>query len=284
MIRKINFLFISLILFFGLTNVVSANTVDFTKKGSIEVTLKENNNKVKGAEITLYHIADAKKDNYNLDFDLRSEINCSVNLDDLTDTNLVNEISKCNLENAIKYVSTTNEKGVAKFSNLTLGLYLVVQTKSVEGYSDIDSFLVQIPKVEDNTWVYNVKALPKTEIYEVIDLVIEKKWNSHREDIPSEVTIELYESDSLIDTIKLNEGNNWTYTFLNIKKSDKYSVKEINVPKGYKPSYKVDEFTFTVTNTDVLPFTGQIFYPIIIFSTLGIVLILTGIKVMKNEA
>ena len=69
-----------------------------------------------------------------------------------------------------------------------------------------------------------------------------------------------------------------------MKLSDKYSVKEINVPKGYTPSYKVNNYVFTVTNTDTLPFTGQIFYPIIILSTLGIVLILTGVRIMKNEA
>lgn len=39
LIEKINFLFINLILFFGLTNVVSANTVDFTKKGLILVII-----------------------------------------------------------------------------------------------------------------------------------------------------------------------------------------------------------------------------------------------------
>lgn len=68
-----------------------------------------------------------------------------------------------------------------------------------------------------------------------------------------------------------------------MKLSDKYSVKEINIPKGYIPSYKVNNYVFTITNTDTLATTGQIFYPIIIFSVLGIMLILIGIKFIKEE-
>lgn len=285
MIRKINFLFISLVLFFGLTLTVSANTADLTKKGSIEITLKEGTNKIKDAKITLYHIADAKEKDNNLVFELRSELSsCNVKLDDLTNDNLENEISKCKIDSTTKYVGVTNSNGIVKFNDLDLGLYLVVQTESVKGYSDIDSFLVAIPKVEDNKWIYNAKAKPKTDIYQVIDVTVLKKWNTDSKDLPSEVTIELYESDTLVDSIKLSNDNNWTYTWKDIKLSDKYSVKEVNIPKGYTPSYKVNEYVFTITNTGTLAFTGQIFYPIIVLSILGIVLILTGIKIIKNEA
>ena len=214
MIRKIKYLFISLLLFFSFALTVSANTADLNTKGSIEVLLKDsNNNKIKDAEITLYHIANAKDKNNNLSFELRSELSCDVNLDDLTNEKLKDEISKCNLENTTKYIGDTSSNGIAMFDNLDLGLYLIVQTKSVEGYSDIESFLVMMPKVEDNKWIYDIKAKPKTDIYKVIDVTVNKKWNSNNKELPNEVTIELYESDTLVDTIKLNEDNNWTYTW-----------------------------------------------------------------------
>ena len=66
--------------------------------------------------------------------------------------------------------------------------------------------------------------------------------------------------------VKLNENNNWTYTWNQIEKSDKYSVKEINVPKGYKVTYSNEEYVFTVTNTDTLANTGQFYYSIIILT------------------
>lgn len=283
--KKIKLLLISFVMFFCLTLTVSANTADLSKKGSIEITLKEGtDNWINDAEITIYHIADAIEINNNLAYSLRSELSdCDVSLDNLEDPNLLNEISKCNLDDAIKHIGTTNVNGIVKFDNLDLGLYFVKQTKSVKGYSNVDSFLTAIPKVEDNMWVYDIKANPKTEIYKVIDVIIEKKWNSHNEDLPKEVTIELYDDELLIDSIKLNKNNDWTYTFENMKLSDKYSVKEVNIPKGYTPSYKVNNYVFTVINTDTLATTGQIFYPIIILLVLGIILILTGIRIIKDE-
>lgn len=273
-------------MFLIFTFTVSANTIDLNSKGSIEITLKEGaDNMIEGAQITLYHIADATNVNNNLVFSLKSQLDtCNVDLSDLTDTNLLNEISMCNIQNANKYVGTTDSNGKYNFNNLDLGLYYVEQTKNVEGYSNFDSFLVAIPKIENNKWVVDIKAKPKTDIYKVIDLTVVKKWNSHSGNIPNEVTIELYDDLELIDTIKLNKDNNWSYTFVDIKLSDKYSVKEVNVPKGYTPSYKVNDYIFTVTNTDTLAQTGQIFYPIIIFMFLGIILVLIGLKILKNEA
>jgi len=189
----------------------------------------------------------------------------------------------CNIENAVKHVSNTDVNGIASFNDIDLGLYYVKQTKKVEGYSNFDSFLVAIPKVEDDVWTYDIKAKPKAEIYKVIDIIIEKKWNSNSNILPSEVTIELYNDKELIDSVKLNKDNNWTYTFNDMKLSDKYNVKEVNIPKGYTPSYKENNYTFTVTNTDTLAYTGQVFYPIIIFLSLGIILILAGIKIIKTE-
>lgn len=283
--RKVNYLFIAIILFISLITNVKANTIDLSKKGSISVTLKEKSENVliDGAEITIYHIGAASIKDNNLVFNKREELTCDVSLDNLKDTKLVSDIAKCINDNVIKYIGTTNN-GKVTFNNLNQGLYLVTQTKSTEGYSDIDSFLVAIPKVEDNKWIYNINALPKVDIYKVIDLVVEKKWNTISKNIPKYVNIELYKGEELIDTIELSEENNWTYTFEGIEKSDKYTIKEINIPKGYTPSYKVDGYSFTVTNTDTLAKTGQIFYPIIIFFVLGISLILVGLIAIKSEA
>lgn len=281
--RKVNYLFIVIILFISLITNVKANTIDLSKKGSISVTLKEKSENVliDGAEITIYHIGDASIKDNNLVFNKREELTCDVSLDNLKDTKLVSDIAKCINDNIIKYVGTT-DNGKVTFNNLNQGLYLVTQTKSTEGYSDIDSFLVAIPKVEDNKWIYNINALPKVDIYKVIDLVVEKKWNTISKNIPKYVNIELYKGEELIDTIELSEENNWTYTFEGIEKSDKYTIKEINLPKGYTPSYKVDGYSFTVTNTDTLANTGQIFYPIIISFIAGFIFIVFGIKFIKE--
>ncbi|MCD8022012.1 MAG: hypothetical protein LUF30_03230, partial [Lachnospiraceae bacterium] len=54
--------------------------------------------------------------------------------------------------------------GTAEFTDLDLGLYLVVQTVPSTGYYVIDPFVVTIPYDFSGTWVYDVDASPKTEI------------------------------------------------------------------------------------------------------------------------
>jgi len=280
--KKIKYLTISIFLFMMFASTAYAdNIVDFSKKGSIEITLQESkeNKGISNAEITIYKIADATSKNYNLAFDYVEELNtCDVSLENLEEPSLSEEISKCINEDTPSIVDYTNESGYVKFNNLDLGLYLVTQSNKVEGYSTIDSFLVMTPKVEENKWIYDITATPKTDIYRVIDLIVKKVWNTDKdiEKLPEKVTIELYKGNELIDTVILNKENDWTHTWKDLEKSDKYIVKEINIPEGYTPSYKKQEYVYTVTNTDTLPNTGQIYYPIIILSITGMAFIFMG--------
>ena len=290
MIRKrINYLLVIITLFFGFMINVDAkenNTVDFSRKGSIEVTLHEmsEDTYVEGAEITIYKIADAYLDGVNLAFKYTDELSsCSVSLDDLTIDDLSKKITLCVKPESVGTSLITNDFGTVIFNDLDLGLYLVSQTNKVEGYSNIDSFLVQIPKVIDNSWTYDIIANPKTDIYKEIDLVVNKVWNTDSNKLPEKVEIELLLDGEVIDTVILNSTNKWTHTFKNLEKSDKYSVREINIPKGYKVSYTNNEYIFTVTNTDTLANTGQLFYSIIILAIFGLIFILLGVIEIKKE-
>lgn len=285
-----------IVFFFGIMSIVNAeelitdlgtHTVDFTKKGSIKITLTEEqeDEAISGAEITIYKVASAGEENHNLKFTYTEEFStCEASLDNLEDNELTKQISKCAKEVSSDLLLTTNNEGIVKFTDLDLGLYLVTQSNHVEGYSNIDSFLVMIPKVEDNKWIYNIKSAPKTDIYRTIDLQVIKVWNKQNKNtkLPDSVTIELYKEEELIDTIKLNETNNWTYTWNDIEKSDSYNVVEIDIPKGYTATYTQEGYVFTVTNTDKLAETGQIYLPIIILASLGSILVLVGILEFKK--
>lgn len=288
--KRINYLLVIITLFFGFIISVDAeeinHTVDFSRKGSIKVTLHEmsEDTYVEGAEITIYKIADAYLNGVNLGFKYTEEFStCSVSLDDLTVDGLSKDISLCVKSDSVGTSLITNSDGVVNFNHLDLGLYLVSQTNKVDGYSNIDSFLVHIPKVIDNSWTYDISANPKTDIYKEIDLVVNKVWNTDDNKLPDKVEIELLLDGNVIDTIILNSTNNWTYTFENLEKSDKYSVREVNIPKGYKASYTNNEYTFTVTNTDTLANTGQLFYSIIVLAVSGLIFILLGAIEMKKD-
>lgn len=291
--KKLKYLLIFIMLLsIGNTTVLANtnnNTVDFDKLGTISITLKENTEKkfIEGADLTIYHIATVTEKNSNLFYEYNENItNCNSDLTDLLNPNLASEITKCinNLE-LPSLTKTTNEEGFVTFDNLQLGLYLVKQNNQVEGYSTIEPFLVAIPKEENNIWIYDIKATPKTDIIRLMDIIVEKKWdivNSTKR--PDKVTIQLLKDNEVIDTVILNDENNWTHTWNQIEKSDTYSVKEIDIPAGYTATYRQVENKFIVTNTKTLVQTGQNILIIELLAFLGLILIVTGFVINKRKS
>lgn len=280
-----------LMLFTFCANILSVNALDFTKKGSIEITLieKEEQTKINGAELTIYKIADAKEENHNLVFEYVNELSdCKVSLDNLDNDNISEEINKC-LNDSIKGISLVTEDGKVNFEDLDLGLYLVKQTNKVEGYSVITPYLVMIPRVINDEWTYNVTSKPKTDIIRVIDLKVTKVWNKANSNInssinlPKEIEIELSKNGEVIDTVKLNSTNNWEYTWKDLEKSDMYNVREVNVPKGYTVTYQKEGNLFIVTNTTSLVQTGNMPWLVEIIGGIGLIFIVISLIYNKNE-
>ena len=243
----------------------------------------EENDPVSNASITIHKLADATSKDSNLTFDYHEKLQEYEN--DLKDGNITNEILKVVKENEItNFSNTTDNQGIVEFTDLDLGLYLIEQTNKVEGYSKIDPFLVYIPKVIDNKWIYDIESTPKVDIIRLFDLTVEKVWNvSTNTDIPKLVTIELLKEDEIIDTIKLNEENNWNYTWKQIEKSDEYTVREKNIPEGYTVTYTKEDNKFIVTNTKNLVQTGtnKLISPILALS--GLILITLGFILEKRK-
>lgn len=286
--RLINYITIlTVLLLLGVSNVsANSNIIDISKKGSLNISLSTNDSEViKGAEITIYKVGDVVVENSNLIFKNVPEINlCKIDftkVENIT-TSMVECVQNTSVE---KETDMTDSEGKVSFTNLDLGLYLVVQTNEVKGYSKIDSYLTMIPEEIDNKWIYNITSTPKIEIHQTIDVKVIKVWNKQNENskLPEFVTIQLLKDDEVLDTVELNNENNWTYTWLDIEKSDKYTVKEINIPDGYTATYKNEGYTFTITNTDKLPLTGQLKWPVIVLFSTGVLFITLGIYESKRE-
>ena len=143
---------------------------DYNRKGSVSVTIKTaSGEKVGGGKLTLYRVADAKYDNGNNIFVLTPEFAGSkADLTKIeTETNGAPQLAK-DLEKYVveKKISGT-EKAVdqksatAAFSDLSLGVYLCVQTEAPEGYEPIAPFCVTVPFWDGKTLLYDVDASPK---------------------------------------------------------------------------------------------------------------------------
>lgn len=262
------------------------NMIDFSKTGSIDIVLEDKDNeKVSSLSLAIYYIASLEDNNHKVSFAYTPSFNtCNTSLEELDEEELLNELEQIIDEKDPLIVKETDEEGKVSFTNLNLGIYLVKQTTKKEGYSKISSFLVTLPTYNSNTWDYNIKSTPKTEIYKVIDITILKKWNTSSNNLPKEVIIGLYKDKELIDKVTLNKENNWEYTFTDIEKSDDYYVKEIKVPSGYIDTYrKIDNNTFIVTNTKSLARTGNQVWLINLFAVSGVLLIVLGIVVEKKK-
>ena len=275
------FLFVMLMLA-GINNVSATsndNIIDFNKKGSISITLSEveDDTKVSGASITIYKVADAILENNNLVFDYHDSLKkYKVNFDNgiITDE-MLKIISK---EELVSYSNITNDLGVVEFIDLDLGLYLVVQNNQVEGFSRIDPFLVYIPQVIENKWIYEV------DIIRLFDLGVEKVWNVSTDiEIPKEVIIELLKDEKVIDTVILNNDNNWTYLWKQIEMSDNYLIREKDVPDGYTVTYKKNGDKFIVTNTKNLVQTGRDNFIVPMIGFIGFLFIVVGIYFEKRK-
>ena len=161
----------------GETNVA---TIDTTKRGSLTIEKYEGDEgdfskPFPGIEFTIYQVADIEQEK---DASGNVSINYVPKIDGLTITadTTYNDI-KTQIDEAVKanrltgQTATTElegdgteQKAVARFNDLSLGIYLVVETKAPsQVVTPSANFLVSIPmtKADRKGWDYNVVAQPK---------------------------------------------------------------------------------------------------------------------------
>ena len=150
----------------------------------------------------------------------------------------------------------------------------------------IEPYLIMLPIVSNNKFVYDIDATPKLGLIRLMDINVKKVWNSSYNKISNEITVLLLNNNQEVDRVILNEENNWSYTFSNLEFSDDYQVLEEDVPTGFVATYQKQDNTFIITNTDTLAQTGFITWKIQVLVVVGIFFILIGIllgKVQNNE-
>lgn len=284
--RKIVVLCLTVVMLVTCVFTVSAEEFDPAKTGSISVTLTEQYEKapIASAALSVYHIATVgintdKKLNY-IYTNAFAAIGIAIDDPDLA-TKLDAYLSE-NEVAAIKLCTDTN--GTASCTDLPLGLYFVRQTNAVEGFAPCTPFLVTVPMESTDGYVYAVNASPKTEVAKLTSITIKKVWNTDASTKATDsVTVQLLLNDKVVQTAVLNERNNWQVTYTDMPESDAYSIKEVNVPKGFIATYKQKGYVFTVTNTSTLIQTGQLIWPIPVLALIGVLLIAVGSMLLQKK-
>ncbi len=165
---KLLSLALALALLLSLSLTVAARDVpDLTQRCSLTLSMMDGNIPLSGGTLTIYKVGDVKVDDGNYSFVPTARFAPSgETFADLTDNpgiaaRLVSFIDKSGIPGL--ETQTVDKNGTVVFTNLDLGLYLVVQHTPAPGYEAIKPFLISLPSKEGGKYVYDLIAEPKTE-------------------------------------------------------------------------------------------------------------------------
>lgn len=148
------------------TTVFAVEVPDFDRKGSIDITMSYQGEAVPGGTLTLYRVADVVEDDGSYYYAYTSAYaDCEVPVDDASSARvaaaLADIVSEKSLEGNTQTIST---QGEVLFSDLEIGLYLLIQEEAAPGYNVVAPFLVSVPGGDSGGYVYDVDASPKLEL------------------------------------------------------------------------------------------------------------------------
>ncbi len=154
-----------LLLSISLTTAVFAVEVpDLSKPCSLHVVLRYGDEAVNGGTLSCIRVGYVKQDGADHSFCRMVD---DLPLTDLQAPELVEELmffaESNGLAELVKPVGNPNP-GEVVFENLEAGLYLVFQREPADGYYAIAPFLVTLPYLEDDVYIYDLDASVKTEL------------------------------------------------------------------------------------------------------------------------
>ena len=161
---------LALLFLLGLPLSAAAHPVpDESRNGhcSITVSMTYKEKAVRGGKLALYKVGDVAENNGNYSFVPVKEIQADIpEFGDIQSPELAGKLAK--LEKKLTPVTadpvTVGKDGKATFSDLTFGLYLVVQKTAASGYGKTKPFLVSLPYLYEGEYQYDVASQPKTDL------------------------------------------------------------------------------------------------------------------------
>lgn len=162
--KRLYMLFLAIYFVLAMSMTVYAHEApDMAKTGSVSVTMIYEGNTVPGGTLTLYQAGEISENNGSYSFVPAEAFKESgVSLNDLSSASLASDLAAYVSANSLTGVTVEiGNDGKATADGLTLGLYLVVQTRAADGYEKVAPFLVSVPMNEGGSYLYNVDAAPK---------------------------------------------------------------------------------------------------------------------------
>ena len=136
---------------------------DPDRLGSITVAMTYRGRPISGGSLTVYRVADVVSENGNMVFDYTDDFaDCTIPVTDLESSRLPEALRRIARDKGLSGVTQSlGRDGKTVFSDLEIGLYLVVQHEAAPGYTRINPFLVSVPQNRDGHYIYDVDTAPK---------------------------------------------------------------------------------------------------------------------------
>lgn len=262
--KKQNSIYIKLIVAAFMFLTIFALPVQAAKNGSIIIIDKTYEGKLlENINVKLYKVADFT-DNSRSEIVMKDAFkDFELDIDKLVSSDALEESARlCESfirEHSIKPLATiiTDENGKAVFSDISDGIYLVMQSQVNSDEYTVTSvpFYVQVPFVDkDGNVNYQVTTYPKNEVVypeDMDELSVIKIWkdNNNKDKMrPDYIEVGLYGNGQLKETVVLNNLNNWSYTWSDLSKDVVWNVEEIRVPDNYRMTSERNQNHITITN------------------------------------
>lgn len=262
--KKQNSIYIKLIVAAFMFLTIFALPVQAAKNGSITIIDKTYEGKLlENINVQLYKVADFT-DNSRRKIVMKDAFkDFELDIDKLVSSDALEESARiCESfvrEHSIKPLATTvtDKNGKAVFSNISDGIYFVMQSQVNSDEYTVTSvpFYVQVPFVDkDGNVNYQVTTYPKNEVVypeNMNELSVIKIWkdNNNKDKMrPDYIEVGLYGDGELKETVVLNNLNNWSYTWNDLSKDVVWNVEEIKVPDNYHMTSERNENHITITN------------------------------------
>lgn len=149
------------------TLAVSAVDVpDMSKTGTVSIIMHIGETLVPGGTLTLYRVGAIHEDDGNYSFvPTGPYVDCVDAFDDVQSSELAQKLADFTAENKLPgKTKAVDQNGTATFTDLELGLYLVMQHTTASGYSKAKPFLIGVPQMENGMYIYDVDASPKVNL------------------------------------------------------------------------------------------------------------------------
>ena len=220
-------------------------------------------------------------------------------------------------------IANEYSNGIARFEGLECGLYLITVNPTIIGSEIIitQPIMVSLPTFDENSqeWDYDVTAKPKNmkrSTFTGLNIEVVKIWNDEGKEInrPIEIEVELLRNGEVFETVILNEENNWRHAWYGLAGAYDWSTIEKAVPDGYTVIVMSEGLTDIITNTATedalpntptpvpsltpepsvqptasptpppkLPQTGQLWWPVGLLTSCGLIIFFLGLIKKRND-